>query len=114
MLVGVTSSNELAVGQAKESDLWEPTTEAELDYMEAQGIIQQPVIQPQILALNPALAEGGTVRCPHCTTALGHAWCYWLTVLTAAVVSGSFMESLVDSFMHVYVRQSVSFRASRS
>lgn len=62
MLAGVTSKNELAVARAKESDLWEPTTEAELDEMEAQGI-QQPVIQPHTLALNPPLAEGGTVRC---------------------------------------------------
>ena len=58
----MTSTNELAVARAKESDLWEPTTEAELDDLEAQGI-QQPVIQPHILALNPPLAEGATVRC---------------------------------------------------
>ena len=64
-MAGVTSSNELAVSQAKQGDLWEPSAEAELDHMEAEGI-QQPIIQPHVLALDPPLAEGASVRCPHC------------------------------------------------
>lgn len=65
VLGGVTSSNELAVIQAKQGDLWEPSTEAELDHMEAEGI-QQPVIQPHVVALDPPLAAGATVRYLHC------------------------------------------------
>ena len=65
VLAAVTSSNELAVSQAKQGDLWEPSTEAELNHMEAEGI-QQPVIQPHEVALDPPLAEGATVRCSHC------------------------------------------------
>ena len=65
VLTGVTSGNELAVIQAKQGNVWEPSTEAELDHMEAEGI-QQPVIQPHVVALDPPLAEGAIVRCPHC------------------------------------------------
>jgi len=57
----VTSSNELVVAQAKEGDLWEPTTEAELDHMEVEGI-QQAVIQPHAVALAEPLADGAIIR----------------------------------------------------
>lgn len=77
----MTSNNKLAVAQAKGSDLWEPTTEAELDEMEAQGI-QQPVIQPHTLALDPPLAEGATVRCLPSTMTVSHAWCVHVHQLT--------------------------------
>ncbi|KAA6419594.1 MAG: elongator complex 1-like [Trebouxia sp. A1-2] len=61
VVAGVTSSNELTVVQAKEGDLWEPTTEAELDDMETKGI-QQAVIQPHTVALAEPLAEGAIIR----------------------------------------------------
>lgn len=61
VLAGVTSSCGLAVVRAKEGDLWEPTTEAELDHMEAEGI-QQPVIQAQTIALEGPLADGAMIR----------------------------------------------------
>ena len=61
VVAGVTSSNELVVAQAKEGDLWEPTTEAELDDMEAEGI-QQAVIQPHTVALDEPLADGAIIR----------------------------------------------------
>ena len=71
VLAGVTSSCGLAVVQAKEGDLWEPTTEAELDHMEAEGI-QQPLIQAQTIALEGPLADGAMIRqsssCIHSTT----------------------------------------------
>ncbi|DBA88250.1 hypothetical protein WJX77_011440 [Trebouxia sp. C0004] len=61
VVAGVTSSNELIVVQAKEGDLWEPTTEAELDDMETEGI-QQAVIQPHTVALAGPLVEGAIIR----------------------------------------------------
>ncbi len=60
-MAGVTSSNELVVVQAKEGDLWEPTTEAELDDMETKGV-QQAVLQPHTLALAEPLADGAMIR----------------------------------------------------
>ena len=78
----MTSTNELAVIQAKEGDLWEPTTEAELDQMEAEGI-QQPVIQPHVVALDPPLAEGGSVRCLTVHPALSHALRSYMLLDTA-------------------------------
>ena len=61
ILVAVTSNSELAVVQAKQDDLWEPSTEAELDHMEAEGI-QQPVMQAHVVALDSPLAEGAIIR----------------------------------------------------
>ena len=61
VVAGVTSSNELVVAQAKEGDLWEPTTEAELDDMETKGV-QQAVIQPHTVALAEPLGDGGMIR----------------------------------------------------
>lgn len=61
VLAAVTSSNELAVVQAKEGDLWEPTTEAELDHMEAEGI-QQPVIKPSVVQFDSSLAGRAIIR----------------------------------------------------
>ncbi len=60
-MAGVTSSNDLVVVKAKEGDLWEPTTEAELDDMETKGI-QQPVIQPHTVALTEPLGDGAIIR----------------------------------------------------
>ena len=62
ILVAVTSSNQLAIVQAKQEDLWEPTTEAELDLLEAEGI-QQPVVQPHVIELDEPLAERAIIRC---------------------------------------------------
>ena len=61
VLAAVMSNNDLAVVQAKEADLWEPTTEAELDHMEAEGI-QQAQIQPQAVALDGPVANGAIIR----------------------------------------------------
>jgi hypothetical protein len=61
VVAAVTSSNELVVTQAEEGDLWEPTTEAELDDMETEGI-QQAVIQPHTVALAGPLAGGAIIR----------------------------------------------------
>ena len=53
----MTSSNQLAVVQAKEGDMWEPTTDAELDRMEA-------VLEAQAVCLDEPLADRAIIR--HC------------------------------------------------
>lgn len=51
--------------QAKQADLWEPTSEAELDELEEEGL-QLAMLQPQTIALQASLAEGAPVRCLFC------------------------------------------------
>lgn len=62
VLAGVTSSGELAVLQAKEGDLWEPTTEAELDQLEADGL-HHPTLHPHLTPLDSPLGHTAIIRC---------------------------------------------------
>ena len=61
VLAVVTSAGQLGLAQAKEADLWEPTTEAELDQLEEEGL-QLAKLQPQTVTLQGKLAEGAFVR----------------------------------------------------
>lgn len=61
VLAVVTSAGQLGLAQAKEADLWEPTTEAELDQMEEEGR-QLAEVQLQTVTLQGKLAEGAFVR----------------------------------------------------
>lgn len=61
VLAAATSRNELAVVQAKVGHQWEPSTEEELDQLEADGI-QQPQLQGHILRLQPSLQHNALIR----------------------------------------------------
>ena len=61
VLAVVTSAGQLGLVQAKEADLWEPTTEAELDQLEEEGL-QLAKLQPQTVTLQGKLADGALVR----------------------------------------------------
>ena len=61
VLAAITSARQLALVQAKEEDVWEPTSEEELDQLEADGL-QMGLLHPQTVALQGSLAKGGLPR----------------------------------------------------
>lgn len=88
VLAAITSAKQLALIQAKEGDLWEPSSEEELDQLEAEGL-QMGSLQPQTVALEGTLAQGGLPR--YGTTVFADI-CYVLLLLTVNLGDTAFLS----------------------
>lgn len=60
--MAMTSAGQLSAVIAKQGDLWEPTTEEELDQLEEEGL-QLAMLQPHTVAMQDSLALSASVRC---------------------------------------------------